>query len=53
MTINEIMNPFVQVIDWLRNRSFMLGEFSFTFFDLFTWQLLAMVLIGFIIKIRE
>ena len=53
MTLAEIMQPFVLVIDWLRTFPLHLGEFTFTFMDFFVWTTMASIVIGFIIKIRD
>ena len=53
MTLNEIMQPFVIVINWLRTETFYLGEFPFTFMDLIMWQIFAGIVIGFIVKIID
>ena len=53
MTLNNIMQPFVVIIDWMRNTTFYLGEFPFTFWDLFLWELIAGIVIGFIVKFRS
>jgi len=52
MTLDNIMQPFVLIIEWLRNTTFYLGEYPFTFWDFFIWQLLAGIVISFITKFR-
>lgn len=52
MTLNEIMSPITVIFDWLRNRIFYLGEYPFTLWELFVWQLFAGIIIGFIVKVR-
>lgn len=51
MSLDGIMQPFVLVIEWMRTRAFVLGGFSFTFFDWFIWGLFASILIAFINKV--
>lgn len=51
MTLDNIMSPVTVVFDWMRNSTFYLGQFPFTFWDLFVWGLLASVIIGFLRKI--
>ena len=53
MTLVEIMQPFVIVIDWLRTYQLHLGEFTLTFMDLFVWSIMASIVIGFIVSIRD
>lgn len=51
MTLDVIMRPVTVVFDWMKNTTFYLGEFPFTFWELFVWGLLASVIIGFINKL--
>lgn len=51
MTLNEIMQPFVVFFDWLRNTTFYLGEYPFTFWDLIVWQMFAGIVIYWLCKI--
>ena len=53
MTLDQIMAPFTVVFDWMRSRTFYLGQYPFTFWDLFLWSLIASIVIGFIVKIRD
>lgn len=48
MTLNEIMQPFVTIIDWMRTRTFYLGEYPFTFWDIFVWSMFAGIVAGFL-----
>ena len=53
MTLSEIMSPLTVFFEWMRNRTFYLGEYPFTFWDFFLWTLLASIVIGFIVKLRN
>lgn len=51
MALSEIMKPFSQVINWLRNTTFYLGEYPFTIWELIMWQIFAMVAIYWVKKL--
>lgn len=53
MTLEQIMEPFTVFMNWMRNRTFYLGQYPFTFWDLFLWSLIAGIVIGFIVKVRN
>ena len=53
MTIEEIMSPFAVFFDWMKNTTFYLGQYPFTFYDWFVWFLFASLVIGVIVKIRD
>jgi len=53
MTIEQIMAPFTVFFDWMRNTTFYLGQYPFTFFDFFVWSLFASIVIGVIVKLRN
>ena len=52
MTLERIMAPWTVFFDWMRTRTFYLGEYPFTFWDFFLWSLIASIVISFIVKIR-
>ena len=53
MTLSQIMQPFVVFIDWMRTRTFYLGEYPFTLWDWVVWSMLATIVITAIIKLKE
>lgn len=53
MTLAQIMKPILVIFDWMRNRTFYLGEYPFTFWELFLWSVLASLVVGFIVKTRD
>ena len=50
MTINEILQPLLVVYEWFRTYQITLGEFSFTFMDLFVWGAIAYIVLAFIFE---
>lgn len=53
MTIEEIMSPFPVFFNWMRNTTFYLGQYPFTFYDFFIWSLFASLVIYVIVKMRD
>lgn len=51
MTLAEIMQPFAIIFNWMRTYVIHLGEFSFSFMDLFVWGLFASIIMSFISKL--
>ena len=53
MTLEQIMQPFAVFFEWMRNRTFYLGQYPFTLWDWFLWGLLASIVITAIVKYRQ
>lgn len=53
MTLAQIMKPILAVFEWMQNRTFYLGEYPFTFWELFLWSMFASLIVGFIVKSRD
>lgn len=53
MTVEQIMQPFAIIFEWMRTRVFYFGEYPFTFMELFIWLMIAGIVIGAIKAIRD
>ena len=53
MTIEQIMRPVAVIFDWMRTRIFYLGEFPFTFMELFVWSMIAGIVVYAIKEFRN
>lgn len=51
--MESMLKPFFVVFEWARNTSLNIGGFSFTFFDVWIWSLIACVVISLFLFIRE
>lgn len=48
LTSSDLMKPFVMLFDFARSFKIMLGDVPFTFFEMWTWGILAVILLWFI-----
>lgn len=53
MSIENLFAPFIVFFDWFRTFEISIGEFTFTFMDIYVWCGLALVCIWFIKRLID
>lgn len=53
MDISQYFMPFTVIFDWLRTFELTLFGFTFTFMDMFVWEMIASVVIWFICRLMN
>lgn len=53
MDVNSFLEPVQKIIDWMRTYQINLYGFQFTFMDFYLFQMLAIIVIGFIKSLND